>query len=61
VYAVDPGDMRTEMHQAACPGEDISDRPEPETVVPGLLALVDGGLPSGRYRASGLALAEAVR
>jgi NAD(P)-dependent dehydrogenase (short-subunit alcohol dehydrogenase family) len=61
VYAVDPGDMRTEMHQAACPGEDISDRPEPETVVPGLLALVDGGLPSGRYRASDLALAEAVR
>jgi NAD(P)-dependent dehydrogenase (short-subunit alcohol dehydrogenase family) len=51
VYAVDPGDMRTDMHQAAYPGEDISDRPAPETVVPGLLALVDGNLPSGRYRA----------
>jgi NAD(P)-dependent dehydrogenase (short-subunit alcohol dehydrogenase family) len=51
VYAVDPGDMRTDMHQAAYPGEDISDRPTPETVVPGLLALVDGNLPSGRYRA----------
>jgi NAD(P)-dependent dehydrogenase (short-subunit alcohol dehydrogenase family) len=54
VYAADPGDMRTEMHQAAYPGEDISDRPEPETVVPGLLALVDGDLPSGRYRAADL-------
>ena len=52
VYSVDPGDMRTEMHQAAYPGEDISDRPAPEAVVPGLLALVDGDLPSGRYRAS---------
>jgi NAD(P)-dependent dehydrogenase (short-subunit alcohol dehydrogenase family) len=52
VYAVDPGDMATEMHQAAFPGEDISDRPAPETVVPALLALVDGGLPSGRYRAA---------
>ena len=61
VYAVDPGDMRTEMHQAAYPGEDISDRPEPETVVPGLLALVDGDLPSGRYRAADLRPAEAAR
>ena len=34
VYAVDPGDMATDMHQAAFPGEDISDRPAPETVVP---------------------------
>jgi NAD(P)-dependent dehydrogenase (short-subunit alcohol dehydrogenase family) len=49
-YAVDPGDMATDMHQAAFPGEDISDRPAPETVVPGLLALIDGDLPSGRYR-----------
>ncbi len=52
VYAVDPGDMATEMQQAAFPGEDISDRPAPEAVVPGLLALVDGDLPNGRYRAS---------
>jgi len=52
VYAVDPGDMRTDMHQAAFPGEDISDRPTPESVVPGLLALIDGDLPSGRYQAS---------
>jgi NAD(P)-dependent dehydrogenase (short-subunit alcohol dehydrogenase family) len=55
VYAVDPGDMRTDMHQAAFPGEDISDRPSPEDVVPALLALVDGDLPSGRYRAVDLA------
>ena len=61
VYAVDPGDMRTEMHQAAFPGEDISDRPAPETVVPGLLALVDGDLPSGRYRAADLVAAGAAR
>jgi NAD(P)-dependent dehydrogenase (short-subunit alcohol dehydrogenase family) len=52
IYAVDPGDMRTEMHQAAFPGEDISDRPPPEDSVPGLLALIDGALPSGRYRAA---------
>jgi len=54
VYAVDPGDMRTDMHQAAFPGEDISDRPEPETVVPALLRLITGDLPSGRYRAAEL-------
>ena len=51
VYWVDPGDMRTELHQLAFPGEDISDRPLPEVSVPGLLALAAGGLPSGRYRA----------
>ena len=51
VYAVDPGDMRTRMHQDAFPGEDISDRPLPEDSVPGLLALIDGSLPSGRYHA----------
>ena len=51
VYAVDPGDMRTDMQQAAFPGEDISDRPPPETVVPGLLRLVEESLSSGRYRA----------
>jgi NAD(P)-dependent dehydrogenase (short-subunit alcohol dehydrogenase family) len=54
VYAVDPGDMRTRMHQDAFPGEDISDRAEPESVVPALLQLIDGDLPSGRYRASEL-------
>ena len=51
VYAVDPGDMRTRMHQEAFPGEDISDRPPPEDSVPGLLELIDGELPSGRYQA----------
>ena len=55
VYWVDPGDMRTQMHQDAFPGEDISDRPPPEESVPGLLALIDGDLPSGRYRASEVA------
>ena len=55
VYTVDPGDMRTQMHQEAYPGEDISDRPPPEESVPGILALVDGDLPSGRYRAADLA------
>jgi len=50
-YAVDPGDMRTAMHQDAFPGEDISDRPLPERVVPHLLALVAQRPPSGRYRA----------
>ena len=53
-YAVDPGDMRTEMHQDAFPGEDISDRPLPETVAPTLAALAASALPSGRYRASEL-------
>ena len=50
-YAVDPGDMRTAMHQDAFPGEDISDRPLPETVVPHLIALLDARPESGRYRA----------
>jgi NAD(P)-dependent dehydrogenase (short-subunit alcohol dehydrogenase family) len=54
VYAVDPGDMRTQLHQDAFPGEDISDRAEPESVVPALLRLVEDDLPSGRYRASEL-------
>jgi NAD(P)-dependent dehydrogenase (short-subunit alcohol dehydrogenase family) len=53
-YAFDPGDMRTSMHQQAFPGEDISDRPEPETVIPSLLQLVDEQPASGRYRASEL-------
>src|SRR4051794_23730648 len=55
IYAVDPGDMATDMHQAAFPGEDISDRPAPETVVPALARLITGDLPSGRYRATDLA------
>jgi len=54
VYWVDPGDMRTEMHQAAFPGEDISDRPLPEVRVPAFINLLEGDLPSGRYVAAGL-------
>ena len=49
VYAIDPGDMNTRMHQEAFPGEDISDRPPPEDSVPALLSLLTGDLPSGRY------------
>jgi NAD(P)-dependent dehydrogenase (short-subunit alcohol dehydrogenase family) len=55
VYAVDPGDMRTEMHQAAFPGEDISDRSAPEDVVPALLRLIETRPASGRVRAADLA------
>jgi short-subunit dehydrogenase len=54
VWRVDPGDLRTDMHQAAFPGEDISDRPLPESVVPAFLRLVTERLPSGRYRAAEL-------
>jgi NAD(P)-dependent dehydrogenase (short-subunit alcohol dehydrogenase family) len=54
IYAVDPGDMNTRMHQEAFPGEDISDRPTPEASVPGVLELVEGDRPSGRYRAHDL-------
>ena len=54
VYAFDPGDMRTEMQQEAFPGEDISDRPEPESVVATLLRLIHERPPSGRYRGSDL-------
>src|SRR5205823_9133478 len=54
IYWVDPGDMRTQMHQEAFPGEDISDRPLPEESVPGLLALLRGSWPSGRYQARAL-------
>ena len=59
VYAVDPGDMRTQMQQDAFPGEDISDRPPPEESVPGLLALIAGDLASGAYRARELVGASA--
>ena len=55
VYWVDPGDMRTDMQQAAYPGEDLTDRPLPETKVPGFVAVLEGDLPSGRYVASELA------
>ena len=55
VYWVDPGDMNTQMQQDAFPGEDVSDRPPPEESVPGLLALIEGSLPSGRYQARELA------
>lgn len=54
IYSVDPGDMRTRMHQQAFPGEDISDRPPPEESARGLMALIEGRLPSGRFRAHDL-------
>ena len=54
IYRIDPGDMRTQMHGEAFPGEDISDRPLPEESVPGLLELLTGKLPSGRYEARAL-------
>jgi NAD(P)-dependent dehydrogenase (short-subunit alcohol dehydrogenase family) len=54
LYWVDPGDMRTRMHQEAFPGEDISDRPLPEESVPGLVELLTGDLPSGRYEVRAL-------
>ncbi|MGH2726432.1 MAG: SDR family NAD(P)-dependent oxidoreductase [Actinomycetota bacterium] len=60
VYAFDPGDMRTQMHQLAFPGEDISDRPEPEAVVPAFLRLIETRPKSGRFRASELSSLEAV-
>ena len=53
-WTVDPGDMRTQMHQDAFPGQDISDRPLPDSVVPAFLALIDARPPSGRYRAADL-------
>ena len=55
VWAVDPGDMRTRMHQEAFPGEDISDRPEPSTVVPAFLVLIESDRPSGRVKLSEVA------
>jgi NAD(P)-dependent dehydrogenase (short-subunit alcohol dehydrogenase family) len=59
VYWIDPGDMNTQMQQEAFPGEDVSDRPSPEASVPGLLMLLEGDLPSGRYQARSLAPAAA--
>lgn len=61
VYWIDPGDMRTEMQQAAFPGEDISDRPPPEESVPGLIALLAGDYPSGRYAARALPRPETIK
>jgi NAD(P)-dependent dehydrogenase (short-subunit alcohol dehydrogenase family) len=58
IYRVDPGDMRTRMQGEAFPGEDISDRPPPEESVPGLIRLLTGDLPSGRYEARRLTEAE---
>jgi len=60
VWSIDPGDLRTAMHQAAFPGEDISDRPEPASVVPAFLELIGSRRPSGRYRAAELAPTGAV-
>jgi NAD(P)-dependent dehydrogenase (short-subunit alcohol dehydrogenase family) len=57
VWSVDPGDLRTRMHQDAFPGEDISDRPLPASVVPAVLALLESGRPSGRVRLAELVLA----
>ncbi len=57
VYWVDPGDMRTRMHQEAFPDEDISDRPLPEESVPGLIEILTGDLPGGRYSAKELTTA----
>jgi NAD(P)-dependent dehydrogenase (short-subunit alcohol dehydrogenase family) len=61
VHAFDPGDMRTEMHQQAFPGEDISDRPEPESVVPALLQLLDSKPDGVRHRAEDLRSAVGAR
>ncbi len=55
VWWFDPGDMRTDMHQEAFPGQDISDRPGPSTVAPSLRRLIEERPPSGRVRASDLA------
>jgi NAD(P)-dependent dehydrogenase (short-subunit alcohol dehydrogenase family) len=60
VWWADPGDLRTDMHQLAFPGEDISDRPEPSSVVPAFLRLITQRLPSGRYRAAHLMPSEPV-
>jgi NAD(P)-dependent dehydrogenase (short-subunit alcohol dehydrogenase family) len=60
VWSVDPGDLRTAMHQAAFPGEDISDRPEPASVAPAFVELIESRRPSGRYRAAELAPTGAV-
>lgn len=55
-WSLDPGDMRTQMHQDAFPGEDISDRPDPVTIAPVVRALLNSGRPSGRFQASTLSV-----
>lgn len=55
IYLADPGDLRTQMHQEAFPGQDISDRPLPEVAIPGFMVLVEGDAPTGRYRLQELA------
>ena len=54
VWTVDPGDMATQMHQEAFPGEDISDRPSPQSVVGTLVGLIHSQRPSGRYTTADL-------
>lgn len=56
VLTIDPGDLFTEMHQDAFPGENISDRADPATVAPAVVALATSDEPSGRYRAAGALL-----
>jgi len=53
VWAVDPGDMATDLYAAAVPDDD-EPRPGPDAVVPGFLRLLDERPPGGRYAASGL-------
>lgn len=60
VYWVDPGDMRTQMHQEAFPGEDISDRALPEESIPGLIKLLTGNYPNGRYNVHEIASQEVI-
>ncbi len=53
VWAVDPGDMATDLYAAAVPGDD-DPRPDPAGVVPALLRLLDERPASGRYTAAAL-------
>lgn len=59
VYAFDPGDMRTDLARLAFDEAEFVGRPEPATVVPALLQLIDGLLPSGRYTVGDLRTAAA--
>jgi len=58
VWSIDPGDMQTQMHQDAFPGEDISDRPLPAFSARLLVGFIESDQRSGRYRIDDLALAE---
>ncbi|MEU6230213.1 SDR family oxidoreductase [Streptomyces sp. NPDC047042] len=53
VWAVDPGDMGTELYAAAVP-DDAEPRPAPDSVVPAFLRLLDERPASGRYSAPSL-------